>query len=502
MSANRVAETLWPGGVVVLIGSALAWLVATLAITEATDAPLLVVVPLTLVFGLLVGAVSRAIAAGPTRGWAGIAGRAAVGIAVGVVVGELAAVVMFSGSIDRLLDERAARSANATPAVATASAEFDQSRQARDALDAAVNDAGRQRDEALVVARCEYHPSPTCPQTHITGVPGAGPETRTATDFLADAQRQLDTAVATRDRVAPELDAEIATRQQALDQARATAARDVDHGLGARWTAMNDHTFASPGAMLLRLATIVFFALLTLLPLILKLWRGQTSEDRGEAARAEAERAELEADTAIAVKRAEVRAAVETLWAEQQLASAKLAVEAQTEIDREQHRRRVMEALEEAPVRAQAERIAEPTPELPAADSDNLPALPQREVEPRREGSSLIPTIPDVTKAAARWLRPFVPPIVASAIETTTKPLRSAREVFEETEEIHFSLRRTHKVSVQSEEHGSLATEPVDPQAPPASVVSSVKRQQVMTKRDAHPELRGSDGPRQLPTAE
>jgi hypothetical protein len=197
------------------------------------------------------------------------------------------------------------------------------------------------------------------------------------------------------------------------------------------------------------------------MPLILKLWRGQTSEDRGGAARAEVERAELAADTAIAVKRAEVRAAVETLWAEQQLASAKLAAEAQAEIDREQQRRRVMEALEPAPVHAQSERLAEPTPELPAAEdaSDNLPAVVEDEPKP---GTSVIPTIPDVTKAAARWLRPFVPPIVATAIDTTTKPLRSARQVFEETEEIHFSLRRTHKVSVQSEEHGSVATEPVE----------------------------------------
>ena len=248
---------------------------------------------------------------------------------------------------------------------------------------------------------------------------------------------------------------------------------------------MNDYTLANLGAMLLRLVTIAFFALLLLLPLILKLWRGQTSEDRGGVARAEVERAELAADTAIAVKRAEVRAAVETLWAEQQLASARLAVEAQAEIDREQQRRRVMEALEAAPLHAQSERVAEPTPELPAADaSDNLPAVIEDEPKP---GTSLIPTIPDVTKAAARWLRPFVPPIIATAIDTTTKPLRSARQVFEETEEIHFSLRRTHKVSVQSEEHGS--------------VVSSVERQETVTERDAHPELRGVDGPRQLPSA-
>jgi hypothetical protein len=513
VSANRIAQSLtWLGGgewrelgerhersthviagVVVLLGAALTWLVSALAIIGATQAPLALTVPLTFAFGLLVGAIARAVASGPTRGWSGVAGRAAVAVAVGAVVGELAAVVLFSGSIDRILDERAARNADATPAVAQASAELDGTRQARTALDAAVDQASGQRDEALVVARCEYNPSPACPQTHITGVPGTGPETRTAKDFLADTQRQLDDAVSSRDRMAPGLDSEIAAREQALQHARDAATTDVDHGLGARWMAMNQYTFASPGAMVVRLVTIVFFALLILMPLILKLWRGQTSEDRGAAARAEVERAELEADTAIAVKRAEVRAAVETLWAEQQLASARLAVEAQAEIEREQQRRRVVEALE-APVLARSERVIEPTPELPAAEvSDNLPA--------RREGTSLIPAIPDVTKAAARWLRPFVPPIIASAIDTTTKPLRSARQVFEETEEIHFSLKRTHKVSVQSEEHGSVATEPVEPDMASASVVSSVERQQTMTEREGHPELRSADGPRQLPPA-
>lgn len=442
-------------------------------------------IALTLVFVLSVAAISWAISRGPIRGRSGIAGRAAVGVAVGVVVGELAAVVLFSGSIDRLLDERAARSAEATPAVAQASAELDRTRQERTALDTSVDEASRQRDDALVVARCEFRPSPPCPQTHITGVPGAGPETRTATDFLADAQRQLDNAVTNRDRLAPGLDSEIAAREQALEQARTTALKDVDGGLGARWQAMNDHTFASPGATLLRLMTIAFFVLLTLLPLILRLWRGRTRD---------AERAEIDADTAIAVKRAEVRAAVETLWAEQQLASARLAVEAQMEIDREQQRRRVMEVLE-VPVQAQSERVIEPTPELTAPESDNLPALLDDEV---KQGTSLIPTIPDVTKAAARWLRPFVPPIVASAIETTTKPLRSARQVFEETEEIHFSLKRTHRVSVQSEEHAGA--DPVEPQK--ASVVSSVERQQLTTPRERQPELRGADGPRQLPPAD
>jgi len=110
-------------------------------------------------------------------------------------------------------------------------------------------------------------------------------------------------------------------------------------------------------------------------------------------------------------------------------------------------------------------------------------------------------SIVSVTKAAARWIRPFVPPIIASAIDTTTRPLRGGRQVFEETEEIHFSLKRTHRVSVQSEEHGSVATEPVEPHAAPASVVSSVERHQMLTEREGHPELRGADVPRQLPPA-
>ena len=485
MSANKIGFQL------TLLVAALAWVVATLAVMESTLWPTMAVLPLTLIFGLLVGLLTHAIASGPARNWASILGRATVALVVGVVVGELAAVALFSGSIDRGLDGQAARVADSTPAVVQASAELERARQARTALDTAVADASQRRDNALVVARCEFNPSPACPPTRITGVPGAGPETRTANDFLGDAQRELDNAAAERDRRGPALDADITAREQSVAQARAIAMKDGDRSLGVRWAAMNEYTLASPGAMLLRLLTIAFFALLTALPLILKLWRGETPSDRGERARAEVERAELEAETAIAVKRAEVRAAVETLWAEQELAKARFAVEAQTEIDREQHRRRVVETLE-GPVQVQSERASEPMAELPAAETVETQNLPARL---ETGGNSLIPTIPDVTKAAARWLRPFVPPIVASAIDTTTKPLRTARQIFEETEEIHFSLRRSHKVTVQSEESG----EDDERQPASASVTSSVKRQHVLTEREGQPQLRQSDGPRQLP---
>jgi hypothetical protein len=480
MSANRIGYQLtW-------LLAALAWLVATLAVTESTHWPVLPVVPLTLVFGVLVGVVSHAIASGPTRSWTSVLGRGAVALVVGVVVGELAAVVLFSGTIDRRLDEQAARAADSTPAVVQAAVELDQARGSRTALDTAVDEASRHRDDALVVARCEFNPSPTCPQTHITGVPGGGPETRTANDFLGDTQRELDDAVAERDRRAPAFDADLAVREQALAQAREIAMTNEDRGLGARWTAMNEYTFATFGAMVLRLLTIGFFALLAALPVILQLWRG-------ERASAEVDRAELEADTAIAVKRAEVRAAVETLWAEQELAKARFAVEAQTEIDREQQRRRVIEALE-SPLQVRSERASEPVAELAAAETVEKQHLPAR-VE---SANSLIPTIPDVTKTAARWLRPFVPPIVATAFDATTKPLRTARQVFEETEEIHFSLRRTHKVTVESEETAAEN----EPQRASASVGSSVKRQHGLTDRGRQPELRQPDAPRQLPSVE
>jgi len=475
-SAHAVA------GAVVLLGAVLAWLVASLAVSESARWSVLAILPLTLVFGLLVGAVTRGTASGPDRRWPGTTGRAAVGIAVGVVVGELAALVVFSSSIEHRLDERALRNAESSPAVAQASASLQQTRDARTALDNAVEQARLHQDQALVVARCEYHPAPACPQTRITGVPGPGPETRTANELLADAQHELDNALAARDRQAPELDAMVSRAEQAFTEARQSVVADAGRGLGARWVAMNDVTLASAGPLMLRLLTIAFFVLLYLLPLILRLWRGETTQDRHASARSERERVELDADTAIALKRAEVRREAEILWAEHQLTQARLAIEAQTEIDREHQRRRVAEALE-APVRASAQRTFEPVEEdmylpiaaeaeaasralaqLPAGAQDdrfgtpenvqNLPAQvePSGEVEAHDErGTPLIPSIPDATKAAARWIRPLVPPFVARVIDNTTQPLRTARQVFEEVEEITFSLKRTRKVTVDSE---------------------------------------------------
>ncbi|ORV17938.1 hypothetical protein AWB95_05850 [Mycobacterium celatum] len=458
-SAHAVA------GVVVLLNAVLSWLVATIAAAESTRWPVLALLPMTLVFGVLVGVLSRAVASGAAR--AGLIGRAAVAVAVGAVVGELAALVVFAGSVDRRLDEEAAHHAESAPAVAQSAAELQRLRDARNALDMAVGEARAQRDEALVVARCEYHPTPACPQTHITGVPGVGPETRTANELLADAQQELDNAVAARQQRAGQLDAQIADSAGQLAQVRQTAISDADRGFGARWLALGDLCAANCGALLLRLAIVGFFVLLNMLPLILRMWRGETSHDRRAAARVERDRAEVAADTAIAVKRAEVRAATETLWAEQQLAQTRLAVEAL-----------------EAPT---------PIPELPPSDeiasqTANLP-MPTR-------ASPLVPIIPGVTKAAARWLGPLVPTIVTRAIDTTTQPVRAARQVFEESEEITFSFRRTRKVIVAGQESAGQ---------PLASTVVNEGPRNVKAERvgtEARAELQTADGAPQLPPAD
>lgn len=555
-------------GAVAVLGAVLAWLVATLTICGSARWPLPVVVAGTLVFGLLVAAITRGTIPGPGHSRPGLVGRAAVAGAVGVVVGELATLVILSSSIGHRLDERALRNAESTPAVAQASASLQQARDARSGLDAAVAQARDRQDKALIVARCEYHPTPGCPQTRITGDPGAGPETRTANDFLADAQRELDTALAARDSRAPDLDATISRQEAALRDARDAVVADAGRGLGARWVAMNDLSLAEAGAMSLRVLTDALCVLLYLTPLILGLWRGETTHDRRATSRAERERAELEADTAIAVKRAEVRREAEILWAEHQLTQARLAIEAQTEIDREQQRRRVSEALD-APAHAPSQRAFEPAdddvylpiaaeaeaasraltqlpaPEPAAGSGDtqtpavNLPApvSPGGEVEAHEERHApLIPSIPDATKAAARWIRPLVPPFVAKVIDTTTQPLRSARQVFEgvleETEEITFTLRRSRKVTVNSEASDTELSAPrsarAHSSAPAKEFIDSSRADGAAvthgqlsgreheglslssTQRDGRPELVNRDGPaaldpydgpRQLPPA-
>ncbi|HEU0189762.1 MAG TPA: DUF4407 domain-containing protein [Mycobacterium sp.] len=518
---SHEAATYALAGGVVLIGGTLTALVTAAAVTGA-HWPAWAVAAVSLLCGVLAGAVSRAIAGGPAGGWRNSLGRTAIAIAVGMVIAEPAALAVFAGTIDRQVDSQAIHDTDATPATALASVNLEQARAERNALDQQVDRARQYRDDALVVARCEYRPRPGCPETRITGVTGAGPETRAANQILAEAQREFAHAVAVRERRAAELDTDLAAAEAALGKARESATARPNRDFGTRWVVMNDYSRAHPGALLLRIVLIAGFALLILLPRIVRSWRGETTQDRHAVARAEIDRAELQAETAVAVKRAEVKmlqAEAETLWAEQQLASTRLAIEAQAEIDRAQQQRRVVEALDGPlavaaqrefraapesaadiylPIAAEAEAAAKAAFELPAAtvrspgSTDNLPA-PLDPGHAGERGKSLIPVIPDITRNAARWLRPLVPPVVARAIDSTIGPVRAARQVFEEVEEITFTLKRTHKVNV-----ASLATEaaleaPVAPDRPGADPRPPAPR-----PHSALPAIDGAVGPNEL----
>ncbi|MFB7877168.1 DUF4407 domain-containing protein [Nocardia sp. NPDC056064] len=459
-------------------------LVAALGAAEGIAWPVIVVLALLGAAGAL--ALGRALASTPLTasgdGTAaadrrGTATRIVVGVAAGVLVAELASTVLLGGTVDRELDVRAQDSAEQAPVVVAARGELDRATAERAALDATIAEAQADIDTALVIARCEFNPTPQCPQTRITGVPGRGPESQTANDMLDDARKQLAAAQGRTEA----LDTAVRTETADLATARTLAFADADRGLGARWLAMNGYTAAHAGAAALRLLVLVIGVLLALLPLLLRWWRGETALDRRLGAAEIADRAERAADAAIAVQRAEVRTETAALRAEHELTSARLAIEADTVIDRERQRTRIIAAIGgfelgfTEPHRKDDSVALEPnvTPQLPAGYLPN--ALPQAGAPqagalvpvqqpvsapaapaqaPAGGGGLELPIIGTVpfTDTAARWIRPLVPSFVANAIDSATHPLRTARQAFEEVEEVTFTLRRTRKVTVDTQD--------------------------------------------------
>lgn len=435
----------------------------TAVASEAADWPLAAVAPTALVGGLLAGLLGRALAgAEPTArpdlpagkvNVRAVAARIGVAVLAGLVVAELATTVLFDGTVDRILDDRAAAAAATAPAVRTAQDELDRAGADRAALDRAIAAAAADMNSALVVARCEFNPTPECPQTKITGVPGRGPEAQTANRLLEDARAAR---VAAQERIAP-LDQRIADARTALGAARSTAAAEGDRGFGARWSAAHDHTLTQPGALALRLLTWTLFAFLALLPLILRWWRGETTQERRRAAAAVRDRAALAAETAIARKEAEIRVDTAAVQAEQQLTAARSAAEADAVIERERQRTRVIAALGGLEIEVTGSPETSTLPDgAGSADAAALPVPLGKNPVVRPAAGLELPIIGTVpfTDTAARLIRPLVPEFVTAAIDnavdTASRPLRTARHVLTEAEEITFTLRRARKVTVDS----------------------------------------------------
>ncbi|MEV4157531.1 DUF4407 domain-containing protein [Nocardia salmonicida] len=462
-------------GAAVLSFALIAGLVSLCALLAA-DVGVLGAVLFALVVAGAVGALGRALAT--TRPGAdddrfGVAARIGVGVLAGAFVAELAATVLLGGTVDRELDMRAQAGAESAPAVVAARTTFDLATADRAALDLSIAKSQADIDRALVIARCEYNPTPECPRTRITGVPGRGPETQTANDMLDDARKQLATA---QGRVEG-LDQRVRTESAALAAARTSAIAEGDRGLGARWLAMNSYTASHAGAAALRLLVLLAGIVVALLPLLLRWWRGETSLDRRVDAADVADRAQREADAAIAVKRAEVRTETAALRAEHELTAAQLAIEADTVIDRERQRTRIIAAIGgfelgfSEPHRKDDSVSLEPnvTSQLPAGYAQHaLPTGPAGALVPAHQapvqqapapaptsgGGLELPIIGTVpfTDTAARWIRPLVPSFVANAFDSATHPMRTARQAFEEVEEVTFTLRRSRKVTVDTQD--------------------------------------------------
>ncbi|MFD3595425.1 DUF4407 domain-containing protein [Nocardia sp. NPDC058640] len=514
-------------GAAVALFAVIAGLVAMAALLAASSGVVLAVL-FALVVVVAAGALGRALATtrpGADDDRLGMAARIGVGVLAGAFVAELAATVLLGATVDRELDVRAHADAENAPAVVAARTSFDLATADRGALDLSIAKSQAEIDRSLVIARCEFNPTPECPQTRITGVPGRGPEAQTANDMLDDARKQLATS---QGRIEG-LDQRVRTESAALAAARTTAFAEGDRGLGARWLAMNSYTSSHAGAAALRLLILVAGVVLALLPLLLRWWRGETSLDRRVDAAEVADRAQREADAAIAVKRAEVRTETAAMRAEHELTAAQLAIEADTVIDRERQRTRIIAAIGgfelgfSEPHRKDDSVSLEPnvTSQLPAGyvqhalptgTSGALVPAQQAPVQPAPSGGLELPIIGTVpfTDTAARWIRPLVPAFVANAFDSATHPMRTARQAFEEVEEVTFTLRRTRKVAVDTQDSSApqavpagyqLQGQPVQGFLPPGAYQQQPYAQQIASNVVDAPSSRFHPDPRQYQSA-
>jgi hypothetical protein len=453
-------------GFVVLLAALAAWGVATSAAVTAGGLGVPAAAALTLLAGMFVGALGRVLATAPGRRGTLVA-LGVVAVLVGALLGELAALAIFTGPISRQLNSQAVSAATSV-AGDDRTGQLEQLRAERAGLDDRVAKAGARRDAALLVARCEYHPAPGCPAQLITGEPGRGPEAEQARTELAGADTDLAAARAERDRRVPELDGAIAAAAERVDKGRDAAEElaRADTGLVARWQAMNSYTTGSPGALIPRVGAMLVMVLLTVAPLLLRLWRGQTDQERLVSARRMRRWAEEDADTAIAVRRAQVRAELELRRQEELLApdADRPALSGRTTVE---------QADEVPAVTTLPERTA-----LPAGSGAET-AL----AVPKRGGPlDMLPgPLPVIGRAVSGIAGAFVPAPIARFVNRT-RPMRVMRTMMEDAEEFQFTVKRKRKVTVTEEhydepheehhdEHHDEASEPVGPGQPRRSVL-------------------------------
>lgn len=449
---------------------------------------------MTLFTCLLTGLLGRALAgAAPTArpelpagttAIGAVLGRLAVPVLVGLLIAEVAATVLFDGIVTRVLDQRAGVAVAAEPTVRAAHAELDRARADRAVLADTITTAQADIDSALIVARCEYNPTPQCPRTKITGVPGRGPEARAANAMLDDARARLTAATG---RIAT-LDRRVTDGRRLLDETEAAAFAEADRGIGARWSAMNEHTGAHMNALGLRLLNAAAFILLTLLPLILRRWRGETSLDRRRAARSVQHFSGIGLPTTTPSVGAKTHPDNKLLRTGPLVRQRNSIDESELELDQRQRTKVVatiagleIGLVEPSSSEKQDNRnrtatlpgheTNDPVAAVPASSTAHaLPTNPSAsaaDASPAAPGGLQLPLIGTVpyTDTAARMIGPLMPSFVAKAIGCATHPLRITNQTLAGVDEVTVTLRRsptaaaaTHELLVPARDRGEATT--------------------------------------------
>ncbi|MEU0790923.1 DUF4407 domain-containing protein [Amycolatopsis sp. NPDC005961] len=287
-------------GFFVLLNGFIAWGLATFAavgmeLTQSFGAA----APFVAVWGLFVIGFDRAICAvvfDPARRTAArrsYLARAICAGLLGFMISEMGALAIFEDDINRTMNDSIAAQVEASRKLIVGAdgqptdraQQLAKLRTDRAKLDTDVANATTAAKQAGLVAVCERQPAGCPPDLvksgQISGRGGDGGLTRQRDADAAKAQAELTRATTAQTNDGPKLDSQISALDKAVqaDLGKADALAKAEDGLAARWHALLKFAFSDGWALGFHIMLTVFFILLDLVPLFIKIGRGRTRYD-------------------------------------------------------------------------------------------------------------------------------------------------------------------------------------------------------------------------------
>jgi hypothetical protein len=353
-------------GFFVLLNGFIAWGLATLAAVGMDIAPDFgAAAPYTAVWGLFVIGFDRAICAvvfDPARRASArhsYLARAVCASLLGFMISEMGALAIFEDDINRTMNDSIAAQIDAsrTLIVGADGKPTDRAKQlqdlraARTKLDTDLASATTAAKQAGLVAVCERQPA-GCPpglatSGQISGRGGDGGLTRQREADAAKAQGELTRATTAHDTEAPKLEAQIKSLDSAIqsDLDKADGLAKAENGLAARWHALLKFVFSDGRALGFHILLTVFFILLDLVPLFIKIGRGRTRYDSTVVHARNRHVKELEFRGEEHAKQQQARLDRVTLEADLECDVAKLQAKTTHKIEEERQRLRLEQEL-------------------------------------------------------------------------------------------------------------------------------------------------------------